>query len=136
MKGQMHLKVVSACLWLFPSITLGQVTASIEGRVQDTSGALIPGATVTVKNLETGVARTVPADDNGYYRALLLPVGQYEVAGEKIGFKKQVQAGINLVVGQDATVNLTLEVGEVQQAVTITAETPIVNTTTASTPAS
>jgi hypothetical protein len=133
MRSQWQMKVISTCLCLFPCVTLGQVAASIEGRVQDTSGALIPGVTVTVKNLETSATRTVPTADNGSYRALSLPVGPYEVAAEKSGFRTQVQTGINLVVGQDATVNLTLEVGEVQTAVTVTSEAPIVNTTTAST---
>ena len=110
-----------------------QVTASVVGTVQDVSGAVIPGVSVTVKDLETGVARTVTTDERGYYRALSLPVGRYEVAAEKSGFKRQVRTGINLVVGQEAVVNLSLEVGEVQQAVTVTAEAPIVNTTTAST---
>ena len=133
MRSQWPIKVISLCLCLFPSITLGQVTASIEGRVQDSSGALIPGVSVTVKSLETSATRTIPTAENGSYRALSLPVGRYEVSAEKSGFKTQVQTGINLVVGQDATVNLTLAVGEVQTAVTVTSEAPIVNTSTAST---
>ena len=122
-------------LWAFllPAMALAQVTASIVGTVQDTSGAVIPGAALTVKNLETGAARTVTADDRGYYRALSLPVGRYEVAAEKAGFRTEVRTGINLTVGQEAVVNVSLEIGEVQQAVTVTAEAPIVNTTTSST---
>ena len=110
-----------------------QVSASVVGTVKDVSGAVIPGATVTVRNVETGTARTVKTDDRGYYRALSLPVGQYEVAAEKTGFNRHLNTGITLVVGQEAVVNLSLEVGEVQQAVTVSAEAPIVNTTTSST---
>ena len=133
MKRQRVLGMIGACLFFFPGMALAQVTAAVVGTVQDTSGAVIPGGAVTVKNLETGVARAVASDDRGYYRALSLPVGRYEVAAEKTGFRTQVRTGIHLVVGQEAVVNLSLEVGEVQQSVTVAAEAPIVNTTTAST---
>ena len=109
-----------------------QVTAAISGKIEDASGAAVPAATVTVTNLETGAARTLPADAAGDYRALSLPVGRYEVRAEKEGFKTEIQTGINLVVGQQAVVNLKLEVGAVQQQLTVTAEAPIINTTTAS----
>ena len=133
MKGQRFLGVVLVCLFFLPAMALAQVTASVIGTVRDTSGAVIPGAAVTVKSLETGAARTVTTDERGYYRALSLPVGRYELTAEKTGFKREVRTGINLVVGQEAVLDLGLEVGEVQQAVTVTAEAPIVNTTTAST---
>jgi carboxypeptidase family protein len=109
-----------------------QVSASITGRIEDASGAAIPEAAVAVTSQETGVTRTVTADAAGNYRVLSLPVGRYEVKAEKAGFKAAVQAGINLVVGQQAVLNLKLEVGEVQQQVTVTGEVPLVNTTTAS----
>lgn len=113
--------------------SLAQVTASITGRVEDTSGAAIPGVTVTVTSLETGAARTIEADDAGSYRAVSLPVGRYEVKAEKAGFKTAVQTGITLTLGQQAVVNLDLQVGQVQQQVTVTSEAPLVNTTTAPT---
>lgn len=115
-----------------PWASAQQVAASISGRIEDASGALIPGATVTVTSLETGVARTVPADEGGNYRVLQLPVGRYEVKVEKEGFKAAVQTGINLVVGQAAEVNVRLEVGTAGQQVTVTAEAPVVNTSTQS----
>jgi hypothetical protein len=65
------------------SVAWGQVTASIAGKVEDPSGASVPGATVTVKNLETGTARTVSTDATGNYRVLSLAVGGYEVKTEK-----------------------------------------------------
>lgn len=133
MKGRGLLWTALAWLLFLPGVMRAQVTASIVGTVQDTSGAVIPGAAVTVKNLETGAARTAVTDQRGYYRTLSLPVGLYEVEAEKTGFKKQIRTGINLVVGQEAVVNLNLQVGEVQQTVTVSAEAPIVNTTTAST---
>ena len=116
-------------LFLCSGISWGQVTASLTGTVKDASGAVIPDATVTVKHVETGLTRTTQTDAGGNYSILSLPVGEYEVTTEKSGFNQQVRRGITLVVGQQAVVNLTLEVGNVEQQVTVTGEAPIVNTT-------
>jgi hypothetical protein len=108
-----------------------QVNASITGQVADASGAPVGGVTVTVKSLETGAVRTTSTDAAGNYSVLSLPLGAQEVRAEKTGFKAAVRNGINLQVGQDAVVNLTLEIGEFAQQVTVTEEAPVVNTTTA-----
>ena len=108
-----------------------QVTASVSGRVEDASGAAVGGAAVMVTNLETGANRMVTTDAAGTYRVLLLPVGRYEVKAEAPGFKATLQAGISLAVGEEAVVNLKLEVGAVQEQVSVTSEAPLVNTTTA-----
>ena len=113
-------------------MTRAQVTASISGRVEDPSGAAIPGATVTLTSTETGATRTVKTDAAGSYRVLSLPVGQYEIRAEASGFKVGVRTGVTLVVGQEAVMNLGLEVGQVAESVTVSEEAPIVNTTTAS----
>jgi hypothetical protein len=123
-----HLAVV--LMLLYVSVTgRGQVTASITGVVRDASGAVVPGAAVTIQHVETGTTRTAETDANGNYSVPSLPVGQYEVNVEKSAFKRQVRRGITLVVGQQAVVNITLEVGNVEQRVTVTAEAPLVNTT-------
>jgi hypothetical protein len=114
------------------SCALAQVSASISGRIEDPAGAAIPGTTVIVTSVETGAARVARSDEAGNYRVLSLPVGPHEVKAEKTGFQSVIQRGINLVVGQEAVVNLRLAVGEIQQAVTVTAEAPLINTTTAS----
>jgi hypothetical protein len=103
------------------------------GSVKDTSAAVVPGTAVTAKNIGTGLTRIAETDERGNYRMPALPVGQYEVTAEKAGFHMAVRRGITLVVGQEAIVDLTLEVGAVEQAVTVTAEAPLVNTTVAST---
>ena len=105
-------------------------SAALSGTVTDASGAAVAAATVTVTSSETGAVRTATTDTNGYYEVLSLPVGPQEVKVEKDGFNSMVQTGINLVVGQAAVVNLTLTVGTVQQHVTVSAEAPLVNTTT------
>ena len=108
-------------------------TAGITGTVMDTSGAVLPGTMVSVKHLETGLTRAVETDDSGNYRIVSLPVGEYELTAEKMGFQREVRRGISLVIAQEALVNLTLEVGSVVQQVTVTEAAPLVNATTTST---
>src|SRR5207249_1088414 len=125
---------LAALLWI--SFAVGtinaQVTATVSGRVEDSSGAAVPGASVTVTSLETGAGRTATTNEMGTYRVLSLPVGRYEVKAELAGFKSALQTGVNLAVGEEAVVNLKLEVGAAQELVTVTGEAPLVNTTTAS----
>ncbi|HEX4279011.1 MAG TPA: carboxypeptidase regulatory-like domain-containing protein [Bryobacteraceae bacterium] len=109
-----------------------QVTAAISGKIEDATGGGLGGTTVTVKSLETGATRTTTTDQSGDFKILSLPVGAQEVKAEKMGFKSIVRTGINLEVGQEAVVNLQLEVGELTQQITVLAETPVVNTTTSS----
>src|SRR5260370_21254365 len=111
-----------------------QVSSSIAGVVQDTSGANVPGATVTVVRVETEAVRTAVTDESGGYRVLALPVGRYEIKVAKEGFKTAIKAGIDLVVGQESVVNLSLEVGQTRQEVTVTGGAAMVDTNT--TPAS
>jgi hypothetical protein len=106
--------------------------ASVSGKVSDSTGASVPGAMVTVKSIETGATRVTLTDDGGNFHAAALPVGPQEVRVEKVGFKAAVRTGIDLAVGQDALVRLTLEVGESAQTIIVTGEAPIVNTTTSS----
>src|SRR5213594_2926652 len=108
-------------------------TATILGTVKDTSGALVPGVSGTVKHTESGLTRSVVSGERGGYNVPLLPVGAYEITTTMPGFKQQVRSGINLVVGQEAVVDLTLEVGANTEQVTVTEEAPLVNTTTSST---
>src|SRR2546426_577535 len=108
-------------------------TATILGTVKDTSGALIPGVSITVKHTESGLTRTVVSGERGGYNVPLLPVGPYELTTTMPGFKQVVRSGVNLVVGEEAVVDLTLEVGANAEQVTVTEEAPLVNTTTSST---
>lgn len=113
-------------------IAFGQATGSaISGLVRDPSQAVIAGATVAVTNLETGIVRTAQTDAQGRYRVTELPPGSYEIAVTKPGFATAVRKGIVLMVGQEPTVNMTLEVGQVQQEVTVMEAAPVVETTSA-----
>ncbi len=124
--------VVAAALALIASSSMlrAQVSASISGRVEDATGAVVSGANITVKSIETGATRTATTDSAGNFIFSSLPLGPQEVKAEKTGFKAVVRTGIDLVVGQDAVVNLRLEVGEFAQQVVVSAETPLINTTT------
>jgi len=117
--------VFSLCGW-------AQVTGTISGKVQDASGAGIPGAILTVKSLETGATRNATTDDSGNYRITSLPLGPQEVHAEKQGFSAGVRTGIALSVAQEAVVDIKLAVGNIAQKVTVSSELPLVDTTTAS----
>ena len=108
-----------------------QVSAAISGRVEDPSGSAVVGATVTVKSLESGATRVVATDESGNFRVLALPLGPQGVKVEKAGFKSVIQTGINLEVGQEARLDVRLEVGPLVQQVTVSESAPLVNTTTA-----
>jgi hypothetical protein len=108
----------------------GQIGASISGTITDLTGGALPGASVTVKNVETGAVRIIAADEAGRYIASSLEVGLYEVRAEKEGFSPEVRTGITLAVGQQAVVDVTLRVGQVQDAVVVTEDSPIVSVTT------
>src|SRR5580692_5707766 len=96
-------------------IARAQGEAGITGVVTDPSGAAIAGAAVKVENVETGAARDVATDAAGRYDAPLLPIGNYRVTAAKTVFQSQSTTGITLTVGQRATVDISLVLGEVQQ---------------------
>jgi hypothetical protein len=85
---------------------------------------------VTVRNVDTGAARTLTSDEGGRYVVPVLPVGNYEVRGQQTGFQTEIRSGIVLTVGREEVINLTLRVGQTAETVTVTAEAPLVETTT------
>jgi hypothetical protein len=95
-------------------------TGTITGFVSDRSGALIPGAEITVTQLATDVARRVISNDRGIYVAPSLPVGDYEVKAELAGFKSFVRRGIRVEAESRLTVDIALEVGQISETVTVT----------------
>ncbi len=102
-----------------------ETRSSIRGKVLDTQGASIAGATITVRNTDTGVTTNLKSNDTGYYEANLLLPGQYEVVGEFTGFKKLVRKGVTLHVSSPMDVELRLEIGGVQETISVTAEAPL-----------
>ena len=116
---------------LIPTASPAQTSASMSGVVLDPSGAAVSGANVTLKNLETGVVRSGGTDDSGRYLFLAVPVGVYELKAEKSGFREAVQTGIHLLIGQEASVTVSLALAAVTTQVTSTADAPMVSTTVA-----
>lgn len=98
---------------------------AIEGTVNDVQGGVLPGVTVTILNTDTGTQRIVVTNADGFYRALLLPLGRYRVTIELPGFKKNEQTGLSLMAGQTAVLNATLEVGALTEAITVNTESPV-----------
>src|SRR3989442_8012596 len=118
------------CLLLGGHLVYAQVTTgTISGVVQDATGAVIPGVTVTAKNLGTGTARTITTDEGGRYTAPNLTLGDYEVQAELPGFQTEIRRGITLTGGRRAVVNFALKVGQLADKVTITEEAPLVEST-------
>src|SRR5579863_5722264 len=120
---------VLLCLFLASS-AWAQVGAALSGTVTDPTHALVSAATVTVKNVDTGAVRSTMTDSAGYYQVVSLPVGAYEIDVTKGGFAEAIRTGVHLVVGQEATVDFTLTLGEVSQHLTVDADAPPVNLST------
>src|SRR5438093_675832 len=107
-------------------------TATILGTIKDATGAVLPGTSVTVTHVETGQVRTTISAEEGSYRLAALPVGNYQVKAELAGFQTAIRNGITLAVSQEALINFTLEVGSTSETISVTADAPLVNSTTAS----
>jgi hypothetical protein len=101
---------------------------AIEGTVLDASGGVLPGVTVTITNTGTGIERSIVTNEKGLYRAPLLPLGTYRVVAELQGFKKFEQTNITLSVGETAVINATLSVGAVSETITVSGDTPVLDT--------
>lgn len=114
----------------FGLVSAQSTSGSIAGTVVDERQAVVPGATVTAKNIDTGFSRSATTDGEGRYKFVNLPIGSYEVTVEAANFAKYVQTGIVLVLNQDAVVDTTLKAGRVEEVVTVTENASLLNTTT------
>ena len=118
-------------LFLFGASAWAQVSATLSGKVIDPSGSVVSGATLTAKNDDTGATRSTVTNDAGLYQLSALPIGHYDVRVNKSGFTEEIRSGLNLVVGQDATLNLDLRIGAASQQITVNADAPVVTVSTA-----
>lgn len=103
-------------------------TGSIEGVVTDTSGAMLPGVSVVVKNTETNVAREAITDSGGRYRATALQPGTYEVIATLAGFQAPALGRVEVLVGQTQSVDVAMRTAGFTEAVTVTGEAPLIDT--------
>jgi Carboxypeptidase regulatory-like domain len=141
MRNVINVKGISCAVWLamfgvllsLPLTATAQITtATITGMITDPSGAQVPNASVTARNVDTGLTRTVVSGEDGNYRIEFLPVGNYAVEiTPASGFKKASQSGVVLQVNETARIDVALEVGSVSEQVNITTDPPEINTSSA-----
>lgn len=103
--------------------------AEVNGSVVDQTGSVIPGATVNVTEENTGRVRTSVSNENGRFVISALTPGRYTIQVELVGFNTQTQSGITIAVGQSVTLNFALQVGGLQDQVTVTGEAPLIEVT-------
>ena len=121
-KNGILLGLALAFLGCVAPVAFGQaVGASLNGQVADPTGAAIPGAKVTAKNVDTGLTLTAISSEIGVYRVAPLPPGTYSLSVQAQGFQGYLQQGITITVDTPTTQNVTLKTGDVQQTVTVTA---------------
>src|SRR5260370_26794610 len=107
-------------LTIFPAFPQ-TVGASLQGSITDPSGAIIPGAKIEIRNLETGVASSLTSDSSGHFREPVLQPGDYELRVQPTGFQPPVPTHLHLAPGQDAAFDVTLQLAATAGAVTFTA---------------
>ena len=129
----MRLCVLAALFVAFAASACAQISkGNLTGVVTDPSGSAVPSATVRLVNTGTGGERTEQSDSTGIYRFMTLDAGSYRVEVEAAGFKKLIRDGTVLRVGETTTLDLQLEVGQSTESVTVTAESSLLHTESAS----
>ena len=126
------LPLVGFLLLLLPNLLFAQTNAgSLSGRVSDGSGAALPGVTVTATNEATGFNRTVISETDGSYRFASLPIGTYDVTADLAGFGSLTTKNVEVNVSTDRNLNITLKQATVKEQITVTAASPLIETTPA-----
>lgn len=125
-----------ACLWLLAlAVTVPAFaqsdSATVVGVVTDTQGGVLPGVTVTARNTRTGFSRESVTDSDGRFRIPGMPPGAYEFTARLAGFTTGLRRGVTLTVGSEVVINFDMKVGGISEEMTVTAEAPVVETTTA-----
>ncbi len=119
------------CFALSP--VFGQtVGASLQGTIHDPSGAVVPGAEVEIRNVETGATRILKTDEGGRWREPVLLPGEYELRVSLSGFQTIIRKGIHLAVGQDAVIDVRLELGRTGSEINVVADAERINLTSGS----
>jgi hypothetical protein len=124
------LLLVVSVLLIAPRTHAQTVTGTIVGTVLDAQGAVIPNATITARNRETGLERTAMSESAGEFTVASVTPGPYDVTVSAPGFRQEVRSGITMTVGATVRLDFKLTVGDVQQKVVVTSEAPQIDTTT------
>src|SRR2546426_1890971 len=133
MKTSSRIIILAAVMMLAAGNLHAQgATAAISGTVLDPTGAAIPGASISVRNVGTAFTRSVISDDQGRYVAPELPIGEYEVQASLAGFQTVVRRGIPLTVGSRPVIDLQLPIGQAEETISVTGDLSQVETTSSS----
>lgn len=131
MRKDLRLIFVSICLLLSTVAVLAQsqaTTGTIQGTIIDPNGAVVSGASVNVKNVQTGSERTVVTNSDGFFTAPLLPLGRYRVTTDASGFSKSILENADVNVGQTLALRIDMKVGSATETVDVSAEPDSVDT--------
>jgi hypothetical protein len=107
-----------------------QTSATVTGTIVDPSGGVLPGVSLTLRNVATGLVRTTVTSPEGRFVFAGLPASSYELTAELSGFRRLVQQNVAVTVGETMSLSLSMAVGGVEQTVTVTGGAPLVNTAT------
>ena len=124
--------LLTLCLFSPLSLRAQEARGTLTGTVKDSTGAVVPNAQVKITNTARGTTTSLTTNDAGLYRAPYLIPGTYQITTEATGFKKSVRDNLELRVNDTLEINVQLEVGRAEDAVTITAEAPSLETSNAS----
>ena len=124
----LRVVTLAALLVSTPLAAAQSTTGSISGQVTDERGGVLPGATVTVRNIDTAATRTAQTDDDGRYGFQNLPTGNYELTVESQSFAKYVRGGVQLLLNQPAVIDVAMKAGGVQETITVTENASLLNT--------
>jgi Carboxypeptidase regulatory-like domain len=129
----LFLPLIAVAVGLFVSShALGQSTATVQGTITDSKGAVVPNATVVVRNKATAMERTTQTDSDGNYQVAALPVGTYTIEVKASGFKTQVADQVAIEVAKTVVQNFQMDVGAISEQVLVTSDAPVIETTTTS----
>lgn len=123
--------LLAASFLVAPALHSQSFRAAVTGTVRDSTGAVLPGVSITATNLGTGAQRSSVTNEQGDYVFNELPVGSYSVSAELTGFRKEIRTGITLQIDQRARIDLTLQIGQVSEVLEVTADAPLVQSESA-----
>ena len=120
---------LAGCFWMSPARVSGQtVTGTMQGTIRDAAGAVIQGATVTIRNTETGLERTLTTNEEGFFVSTYLPLGRYDVTAARQGFGSVVRQNLEVALNNTTVADFTLE-PSIGEQITVTTEQAQINTT-------
>src|SRR5947209_11471764 len=116
--------LVTASLLVVGAFAQGGGQGSVEGTVTDASGAVVPGVTLTLKNIDTGLSFTAASNDTGYFHFPVVPVGRYDFSAASKSFAGYTQKGVSVSIGSKVNLPISLSLAAQKENVEVTSELP------------